>query len=69
MTVDVIACTPDHDLTEIAEIMSESNIRHLPVITKGIPSDIISIRDIVRFHISALQSENRTLRDLIAALD
>ena len=69
MTVDVIACTPDHDLTEIAEIMSESNIRHLPVITKCIPSDIISIRDIVRFHISALQSENWTLRDLIAALD
>ncbi|MGB0631316.1 MAG: CBS domain-containing protein [Alphaproteobacteria bacterium] len=69
MTLDVITCTPDHDVSEIADIMSESNIRHLPIIRKGKPVDIVSIRDIVRFHISALQSENRTLRELVAALD
>jgi CBS domain-containing protein len=69
MTIDVITCSAEHDVGEIAEIMSESNIRHVPIVKKGAPVDIVSIRDIVRFHISALQSENRTLRELVAALD
>ena len=69
MTIDVITCSVERDAGEIAEIMSESNIRYVPIVKKGVPVDIFSIRDIVRFHISALQSENCTLRELVAALD
>ena len=69
MTIDVITCTAEHEVGEIADIMSESNFRHVPIVKKGVPVDIISIRDIVRHHISALQAENTTLRELVAALD
>jgi CBS domain-containing protein len=31
MTSDVITCTSDHRVSEIAQIMSDSNIRNLPV--------------------------------------
>lgn len=69
MTGDVITCTPDHDVSEIVEIMSDSNIRHVPVLANGDVQAVITIRDIVRYHLTALQSENQTLRELVAALD
>ena len=69
MTGDVITCTPDHHVSEIVEIMSDSNIRHVPVLANGDVQAVITIRDIVRYHLTALQSENQTLRELVAALD
>lgn len=69
MTGDVFTCSMDHEVSEIVAIMSDSNIRHIPVIEKGQAIGILSIRDIVRDHVSALESENRTLRNLVAALD
>jgi CBS domain-containing protein len=69
MSSDVITCSDEHRVSEIVEIMSDSNIRHVPVLADGHVSAIITIRDIVRFHLSALESENQTLRELVAALD
>lgn len=69
MTSDVITCTTEHPVSEIAETMSDSNIRHLPVLKQGKVVALVTIRDIVRFHLSALESENQTLRDLVAALN
>lgn len=69
MTGDLITCTPEHEVGEIANIMSDSNIRHLPVVVDGGVIGIVSIRDIVKFHVADLQTENRTLRDLVSALN
>ncbi len=69
MTGNVITCSAEHPVSEIAAIMSDSNIRHLPVLRDGNVIGIVSIRDIVRDHLSALESENRALRELVAALD
>jgi len=69
MTSDVISCSTDHPVSEIAATMSDSNIRHLPVLKQGKVVALVTIRDIVRFHLSALETENRTLRELVAALD
>ncbi len=68
MTSDVITCSAEHQVSEIAVIMTDSNIRHLPVLTNGKVEAIVGIRDIVRFHLSELENENRTLRELVAAL-
>lgn len=69
MTSDVISCSTDHQVSEIATTMSDSNIRHLPVLKQDKVVALVTIRDIVRFHLSALETENRTLRELVAALD
>ena len=69
MTADVITCTLDHEVSEILRTMSTSNIRHLPVTDRGQPVGILNLRDIVRDHVSTLESENQTLRNLVAALD
>ena len=68
MTSDLITCTPEHEVSEIAKIMSDSNIRHLPVIVDGGVIGVVSIRDIVKFHFADLETENRTLHDLVSAL-
>lgn len=69
MTSNLITCTPEHQVGEIAKIMSDSNIRHLPVVVDGGVIGVVSIRDIVRYHTADLETENRTLRDLVSALD
>lgn len=69
MTADVITCSPEHQVSEIVEIMSDSNIRHVPVLADGQVKAVITIRDIVRFNLTELQNENQTLRELVAALD
>ena len=69
MTNDLITCTPEHEVSEIAKIMLDSNIRHLAVIVDGGVIGVVSIRDIVKFHLADLGIENRTLRDLVSALD
>jgi CBS domain-containing protein len=69
MTSELITCTPEHEMSEIAKIMSDSNIRHLPVVVDGGVIGVVSIRDIVRFHLADLENQNRTLRELVSALD
>ena len=43
-------------------------LRHLPVADDGVPVAMISIRDVVRGHIEAIESENSELRKLLVAL-
>lgn len=69
MTSKLITCTPEHEVGEIAKIMSDSNIRHLPVVVDGGVIGVVSIRDIVKHHVADLQTENRTLRELVSALN
>jgi CBS domain-containing protein len=66
MTSELVTCSPEHKLGEIAKIMSDCNIRHLPVIVDGGVIGVVSIRDIVRFHLADLETENSTLRELIS---
>ena len=68
MTRNVISCTRSHTVEELAEIMSSSNIRHVPVVTGGRVDGMISIRDVVRFRLGELETENATLRNLVVAL-
>ena len=68
MTRAVISCSPKHSVEELAEIMSSSNIRHVPVVDGSRLDGMISIRDVVRFRLGELESENATLRDLVVAL-
>lgn len=68
MTRTVISCTRTHSVEELAEIMSSSNIRHVPVVDGDRIGGMISIRDVVRFRLGELENENATLRDLVVAL-
>jgi len=68
MTVEVHTCTPDSTVAELMKMMTELRIRHVPVVdAKGALISIVSIGDVVKNHVSELDSERQALRDYVAS--
>ena len=68
MTVDVHTCTTDSTVSELMQMMTELRIRHVPVVdADGALISIVSIGDVVKNHVSELDSERRALRDYVAS--
>lgn len=61
MTSKVHTCAPDADLNRLMEQMTEHRIRHVPVLTDGRLTGIISIGDVVKNRIEELQFERDQL--------
>lgn len=67
MTVQVHTCTPESTIAEVMKMMTELRIRHVPVVDEnGSLLSIVSIGDVVKNHISELDSERQALRDYVA---
>lgn len=61
MTSLVSSCTPDTDLGQVEQTMTEQRIRHVPVLVDGRLTGIVSIGDVVKQRIEDLQSERDQL--------
>ena len=57
MTVDVQTCTSEDGIEDLAKIMTERRVRHVPVLVEGKLVAIVSIGDIVKGRIDELQTE------------
>ena len=67
MTVQVHTCTPETTIAELMKMMTELRIRHVPVVDENESLlSIVSIGDVVKNHISELDSERQALRDYVA---
>lgn len=66
MTVEVVTCKSDATVAELMKIMTERRIRHIPVVDDDDNViSIISIGDVVKAHISELDTERKALRDYV----
>jgi CBS domain-containing protein len=65
MTEKVITCGPGDRLESIAAIMISKHVRHLPVVADGKLIGIVSIRDVLRLHLGAVQSDADAMRGYI----
>ena len=66
MTVNVTTCTPKSSVADLMTLMTERRIRHVPVVNDtGELISIISIGDIVKSHMSDLDSERIALVDYV----
>jgi CBS domain-containing protein len=61
MTVDVATAEPSTSLDEMRVLMTERRIRHVPVITEGKLTGIISIGDVVKAAMDQLTFERDQL--------
>jgi len=61
MTTEVHTAAPDADLDDLMGAMTERRIRHVPVLDRGRMVGIVSIGDVVKHKISALQFERDQL--------
>ena len=66
MTAKVVTCRAQTSVDELMEIMTSGRFRHVPVVESGRVIGIISIGDVVKYRVAAIEAESRAMRDYIA---
>ena len=67
MSTDVVFAAPAETVGVLMGRMTDRRIRHLPVLTQGKLSGVISIGDVVKCQIAEAEHEAESLRTYIAA--
>jgi CBS domain-containing protein len=67
MTRRVITCAPEDSVSGLMAEMTARRIRHLPVVADGVLVGIVSIGDVVKHHVDAVEHEASALREFIAS--
>ena len=65
MTRQVLHCIPDETVDECMALMTQRNIRHLPVLDEGILVGMISIGDVVKVTLSEMDNRIKDLKDYL----
>ena len=66
MTSEVRTCGPGDSEGELMAVMMAHRIRHLPVVEAGRLTGMISIGDVVKFRIEAIEREAEDMKSYIA---
>src|SRR5664279_2693481 len=66
MTPKVVTVTDEDTIDHLMETMTTGRFRHLPVVENGRLVGIVSIGDVVKSHVSELDTERQALREYIA---
>lgn len=67
MTAKVRTCSPTDSEAELMQMMTESRIRHLPVVANGRVAGMISIGDVVKLRIESMEAEADQMKTYIAS--
>ncbi|MET0318275.1 MAG: CBS domain-containing protein [Rhodococcus fascians] len=65
MTSNVITCTPEDSVDSLSGLMTTHRVRHVPVVENGRLAGIVSIGDVVKTRMEALQAEREQLEAYI----
>lgn len=65
MSAVVVTCCPDDRIDDLAAVMTNNRVRHVPVLQDGRLVGIVSIGDVVKNRMQELQAERQQLRDYI----
>lgn len=66
MTSKVVTCRNQTSVDELMEIMTTGRFRHVPVVENGRVVGIVSIGDVVKHRVAAIEAESQAMRDYIA---
>jgi signal-transduction protein with cAMP-binding, CBS, and nucleotidyltransferase domain len=61
MTREVITCSPEDNLAEIARLMTKHHIRHLPVQAEGQLVGVVSMRDVLEGRLEEIEKKSKLL--------
>ncbi|MCW2759472.1 MAG: domain containing protein [Nocardioidaceae bacterium] len=65
MTTTVASCSASDDVTELMRMMTDRRIRHVPVLTDGVLTGVVSIGDVVKHRIGQLELERDQLESYV----
>ncbi|WP_116042051.1 CBS domain-containing protein [Amycolatopsis palatopharyngis] len=66
MTTVVATCSPEDAVDSLSVVMTERRIRHVPVLTEGRLTGIVSIGDVVKVRMNELEQSQEQLEAYIA---
>ncbi|MDZ4840916.1 MAG: CBS domain-containing protein [Hyphomicrobium aestuarii] len=66
MTRNVVTCSEASTIDELMETMTQGRFRHLPVVENDTLVGIISIGDVVKYHIADMTLEVSAMRNYLA---
>jgi CBS domain-containing protein len=67
MSANVRTCSPDTELDDLMQMMTEGRFRHVPVLDGDRLAGIVSIGDVVKHRIDELQGERDQLQAYITS--
>lgn len=67
MVKEVLTAGPEEEVESLMAVMTTHRIRHVPVVDAGSITGIVSIGDVVKHRLDALEDDNRALHDYINA--
>lgn len=65
MTSQVTSCSRSATVEDLMQIMTEGRFRHVPVVEDGHLVGLVSIGDVVKRRIAAVEAEHQAMRDYI----
>ena len=65
MTSEVITCSPEDSVDGLSGLMTTHRVRHVPVLDNGQLAGIVSIGDVVKTRMEALQADREALEAYI----
>lgn len=65
MTAKVTTCTRATTIESLMEMMTEGRFRHVPVVEDGQLVGVVSIGDVVKRRIAAVEAEHQAMREYI----
>ena len=66
MTAKVVTARPESSVQHLMEQMTSGRFRHMPVVEHGRLAGLVSIGDVVKWHVEEIETEHRAMRDYIA---
>ena len=66
MTKNVISCGESDTIDQLMSAMTTGRFRHLPVTKDGALVGIVSIGDVVKYHVAEVEMEATAMKDYIA---
>lgn len=66
MTVKVRTCSPADSEADLMQLMTDHRIRHLPVVANGRLAGMVSIGDVVKLRMEAVEREADHMKSYIA---
>ena len=66
MTRNVISCGESDTLDQLMAAMTAGRFRHLPVTKDGALAGIVSIGDVVKYHLAEIEMEASAMKEYIA---
>lgn len=68
MTAEVLSCGPEATVHDLARLMTDRRVRHVPIVEGGVLVGIVSIGDVVKARLDELEAERAQLVDYIQSV-